>query len=943
MVLALSASTFARNTEEKVENVTEARTLTTPIDLIITNSNNAVTGTIDIANENAAVIFANVNPQTVINKYLSKITINGAAATANSNCRVAIYRHGAMVLPHGRSFAALTVYTDKDFQGESRTFSPGARQVLTGKWNNAIQSIKLKRGYMATLANHADGTGYSHCYIADREDIEINLRAEQAGRTTMLRVFKWNYPSKKGCCDAREAWMMDNCKATWYYDWGAGTTQRTNHEYVPQRHHEAGESNGQGWKGAWESWSQINAGDETCTHVLGQNEPDNTSGAGEVYTYVSKIPDNPREKCSNYTLTSVAKEFLYSGKRIGTFACCNPSTGWVKEYVDYCRENNIRVDFVATHYYIGGQSPQGCIDRLWQLHNVTGLPVWATEWNNGANWSGEGGFSTDAGWYQWGTGNDNAKNGEWLRDVLRRADKPENTNWLERLAVYNAVEGRREIFTNGQITAGGKIWGEYESSLAYDSEAGSINYFMPWTHHAPKDLEATYNKNKATVKLTWNNPNSDITEFAVIERKEGSKWVPVDTLPLNDNEAMEHTIDVSTLEPGLHELRINNNDLDGKKRQSNTTTFTISAAYAVGAVQFGQLKLGNTDIVSTDLTGYDAAPNVIMGLVSNVNTGNGITNQVTTVTTKSFGFRLYPWALKEPASIAKAETVDYLVLPDDTIIHLPGNMMLISAKTPTNIKGDVVTVNFPEPFPAGVTPVVVAQQMTSVKSYAPVTVQISNVTNTGFDIKLVRQEAATGTFAAQKVMYYACTPGECSIGGGKMLTVCRNDNKPVGGTARLLVPFINAQGEELTLTEPYVIAAPQTNNFAATTVMRQASLSKDESGFVVGGNYRRQVDPTTTCKDANTAAASGDLLGFFIISNDPDGTSEDAPIITAIHDVINQAKAFAVSVSRGVIQCDKPGVSAYNAAGQRVTVGKRVPAGVYVVTDGRSTQKVVVK
>ena len=435
MLLALSATAWGRNEEERVTKVSEERSLITPVDLVITDKEEALTGSIDIANENAAVIFANANPTTVIDKYLSRITIHGEAAKHNENCRVAIYGHGSIVLPHGRTFAALTVYTEKGIRGESRTFSPGGRQVLSGTWNNSIQSIRLKRGYMATLANHADGTGYSHCYIADSEDIEIDLRKEQAGRTTMLRVFKWNWPTKKGCSDARDENMMNTCKATWYYDWGAGRTQRTNHEYVPQRHHEAGESNGQGWKGAWESWDNINAGDETCTHVLGQNEPDNTSGAGEVYTYVTKIPDNPREKHAASTLADHAKEFLYSGKRVGTFACCNPNTGWVKEYVDYCRENNIRIDFVATHYYIGGQSPQGCIDRLWSLYNATGLPVWVTEWNNGANWSGESGFSTDAGWYTWGTGNDNAKNGEWLRDVLRRADKPENTKWLERLAV----------------------------------------------------------------------------------------------------------------------------------------------------------------------------------------------------------------------------------------------------------------------------------------------------------------------------------------------------------------------------------------------------------------------------------------------------------------------------------------------------------------------------
>ncbi len=945
LALALAVSASAKNDIETVSSITETRSLITPIDLCITDADNALSAKLDIANEDAAVIFANVNPQNVINKYLSKITINGKAAVNNSNCRVAIYSHGAIVLPHSKTYPALTVYLEPDFKGESRTYSAGSRQVLNGQWNNSIQSFTLKRGYMATLANHADGTGYSHCYIADREDLHINLRKEQAGRTSMLRVFKWSWVTKKGCSDARDGNMMNECKATWYYDWGAGHNSRTNHEYVPQRHHEAGNSNGQGWKGAWESWDNINASDETCTHVLGQNEPDNTSGAGEVYTYVTKIPSNPREKCATSTLADHAKEFLYSGKRIGTFACCNPSTGWVKEYVDYCRENNIRVDFVATHYYIGGQSPQGCIDRLWQLHNVTGLPVWATEWNNGANWSGESGFSTDAGWYQWGTGNDNAKNGEWLRDVLRRADLPQNTNWLERLAVYNAVEGRREIYTNGRITDGGKIWGAYESGLAYDSEAGSINYFMPWTHHAPENLSVTYDKKKQTAKFTWTNRNSDMTEFAVLEKKNGTKWEEVQQLPMNDSEAMELTLDVSMLEPALHEYRITNHDVDGKKRTtSKSATFTIATATAAGLLQFGQLKIADPEYVTTDLMPSEEAPYVVMGLVSNKNTANGITNQLASVSKTSFKFRLLPWQLNTPVAFSNAETVDYMALPADTVYHLPQGVMLISAKTATNIKGDVVTVEFPEAFPEGCVPVVVAQQSTTVASNPPVSVRVSNVTNKGFDVQLVRQEGLTTTFASQKVSYFACTPCQLPIGGGKLLSVARNDQTPIGGAARVSVDLLGPDGQPMALQNPIIVAAPQTNNYAATNILRQHTTQKDDNGAVTGLSIRRQIDPTTKCKDANSAAANGDLLGYFIISDDPNGSATDEPLITAIRTPrAATANRLIVSVSQGMISCNSPRAKVYNAAGQPVSFEHRLPAGIYVVTDGLQTRKVIVK
>lgn len=761
----------------------------------------------------------------------------------------------------------------------------------------------------------------------------------------MLRVFKWNWPSKKGCSDARDENMMNTCKATWYYDWGAGRTQRTNHEYVPQRHHEAGNSNGQGWKGAWESWDNINAGDETCTHVLGQNEPDNTSGAGEVYTYVTKIPTNPRENCATSTLADHAKEFLYSGKRIGTFACCNPNTGWVSEYVNYCRENNIRIDFVATHYYIGGQSPQGCIDRLWALYNATKLPVWVTEWNNGANWSGESGFSTDAGWYQWGTGNDNAKNGEWLRDVLRRADKPENRNWLERLAVYNAVEGRREIFTNGQITAGGKIWGEYESDYAYNSETGSINYFMPWTHHAPKDLSATYNKRNGTVKLTWNNPNSDITDFAVIEVKEGGKWVPLDTIPLDDREAMEVTIDASSYGLGLHEFRITNNDLDQKKRSSNTATFTISAASSVGLVQFGQLNLGTTDATTTDLEEYNAIPYIVTGMISNQNSKNGITNHLVSASKSSFKFRFYPWQLDAPVAFEKPETADYIVLPKDTVIHLNENMMLMS-QSAGKIKDELTHVTFPEAFPVGVTPIVVAQAVYSSTTNPPVNAKVCNVTHEGFDVKLARQEGVTKTFASQTVNYFACSPGQASIGGGKLLSAGIDNETAVYGSSTRKVTFYGANQEELHLVNPIIVAGAQTDNYPATSVFRMTAAGTsnlDEEGNLTSRNVKRQMDGTATSAPKEEKA-KGDFIGYLIISDDPNGSAEDAPVITAISDVMNASpKGFSVSTEGGMISCDAQQAEAYNAAGQKVNLNQKVPAGIYVVKSGKKSVKVRVK
>ena len=934
------------NDVETVSSVTSDRTLSTPIDLTITAETNALTATIDIANDDAAVVFENLTPTDVINTYLSKILINGAAAANGTNCRVAIYRHGTMILPHGKSYAALTVFTDADFGGESRTFAQGARQASLGKFNNNIRSFKLKRGYMATFANHTDGTGYSHCYIADREDLELNLPATMAGRISMLRVFVWNWVSKKGCSDSRDESMMNTAHATWYYDWGAGRTSRTNHEYVPQRHNEGGNTNGSDqkpsyWKGAWESWANINASDETCTHVLGQNEPDNTSGQDEVYTYVTTIPDNPREHYSPTTLVSVAKEFLYSGKRIGTFACCNPNTGWVSEYVNYCRENNIRIDFVATHYYIGGQSPASCISQLKSLYNATGLPVWATEWNNGANWTSESGFNTDSeGWYTWGSGNDQYKNGVWLRDVLKRAD---SEPWLERLAVYNAVQSKRQITEGNSLTDGGKVWGSHLSTFAYDSKNGGINYFMPWTHHNPTDFDVTYDTKKKTATFTWKNPDTDMADSTVIEYKNGTKWVQVAVLPMSEEEERTYTMDVSEFEPAMYTFRLTNYDYDkNTRRASENPSITIAASNVIGSLQYGQLKIADTDAVVTDIEEQPRSPYVVMGMVTLKNSANGITNHLIKMNRNSFTFRFNPWQLPTPVAFKNAETANYIVLPADTIWQLSDDMMLISQKA-GKVKNEV-QVTFPKAFPEGVTPVVIAQQYSSSLSYAPVTVKVYDVTNTGFKAILVRQEGVTSAFNSQDVVYFAASPGQIPIGAGKLLTVGRDTQVPIGGSTRHQVFFKNEAGEDMHFVNPYIVAASQTNNYGKASVLRQYSVSSDDEG-VYAAYIRRQTDATnTTVTDADLASLNGDHIGWFIISDDPNGSGDEAPIIvpTGIENV-DLGRGFNVSIEGRAIYAEGKGLKAYTLNGIRVSFGKLLSPGIYIVTDGRRSMKVQVR
>lgn len=884
-LLALSIAAHAQNPVKTVTQVTQAEEITEAIDFTIQGTDPfASLATIDIQNPDAAVVFADIRPSDVIGKYLNKITVNGIKLENNVNCRVSIYRHGSIVMPHsdtsnadGSSFYPVTFFSDDNCTEEIGSYNGDARRT-TGPWVDNARSFTLKRGYMCTVANDAAGTGYSHCYIANTKDLKITLRKQLAGKLGFFRIFRWQWPAKKGTCDVGP----EEFNATWHYNWGAGTSSGTNYEYVPQRHHESGESNGQGWKGAWPSWNEINASNGTCTHVLGQNEPDNTSGSGEVYTYVTSVPENHREKCSSYPLIDVAKDFLYSGKRIGTFACCNPSTGWVSDYVNWCRQNNIRIDFVATHYYIGGQSPQGCIDRLWSLYNATGLPVWATEWNNGANWTTEGGFSTDAGWYSWGSGNDSKKNGEWLTDVLKRADRPEN-HWLERLACYNAVEAKREIKTNGQISEGGKLYRDYNSTFAYDD---ANEYFMPWTYKAPHDLEIDINKTSKRVTLKWQHDNSKQSDSIFIQRKvaEGSNaWETVHSLGMLANGT--HTATYQDTEAlllsdmsGVVSYRIADYDSDGKIRYSNDVSVTLGSAQGNETIQYGKLTITNLNPVNVDFANaFEDIPSVFMGPVSNANTDLYPGNLLTSIAKAKFSYQILPWQTSKSTTFAKNEETSFMSM-------LPGNYKFGGLDCEVGVVKanmvDTIEVAFQQAFPEGITPVVLTELRNPSLKASPIIIKLKDITNTGFKcILMYEDKVGQKSRVNQNVSYLAVTPGfdyispeeGIAIGAGRV-------NQQIYGTTNRTVYFtINSDGETadtLKLANPKIFTNLQTNNYdAAAIVRKQGDVTiKDANGTTLtyGIRLKRITDSSrTTTPDGtklNTTNMKDDI-GWVVIAN----------------------------------------------------------------------------
>ncbi len=637
-----STLSVSNNTESTVSSISSTLTLTTPIDLIITGDAPTVTASINISNNSAVVIFRDVKPTDVINKYLSRITVNGETATNGTNCRVEIYRHGSIVLPYGNSCNPLTVYSGTALSGDAKSdFEINTYYKNLKSWDNTIQSFTLKRGYMVTMANHSDGTGYSHCFIANDGDITVTLPKDMRRSVSFLRIFTWRWPSKKGYAGLSET-PMSLMNVTWFYNWNSESYSYKNYDYVPQRHHETGYTSSNVYKWRWPEWSDIN--NKTSAHVLGTNEPDNTGGS-EVYMAVS-------------ALITHHKEYLESGMRIGTFACCNPNTSWVSDYVSQCEALNYRVDFVATHYYIGGQSPASCINSLKALYDATNLPVWVTEWNNGANWTSETGFTTDSlGYYTWGEGNDFIHNGTWLKDVLKRADQ---TTWLERLAVYNNVEQKRYVHWISDdywTTDAGNIYGAYRSDFAYDA---TTDVWMNWQDQGSPTGLSGGTTTDGNIQLIWTNPNGDwVKDIYIQEKQSNGNWNSIYTVPDIIDSNSRTAEFASSLSTGQKIFRIKNSNPDGTIQYSEE--FTLDTTLPNGLLKLTSIPSNyedyyyqfyssdaTTDLcwtlananLSADYTNYVGTAKTNWTGASGTTTGNGI-SLVELYNSSSAGTKMY--------------------------------------------------------------------------------------------------------------------------------------------------------------------------------------------------------------------------------------------------------------------------------------------------------------
>ncbi len=407
-------------------------TLTGRAELRLTGTGDPMPGCVVHLNSPEAWLkFTSVLPSVVASTYLSRVRVNGAPAVRNENVRVVAYAMGAVVIPQAADVAPLEIFDGRYFTGKSKLLTPytAYNAASLGTLSAAIGSFKLKRGFTATLAANENGTGASRNYVAQDGDLEVGLLPAALENTTkFIRVFPWRWTAKKGVAGNQPAGPM---KAPWWYNWSLDQNSSLDREYVAIRQN-------RWWPGLGENWEA-----RGINHLLGFNEPDHTDQAN--MTVAEAISTWP--------------ELLGTGLRVGSPAPSDGGLSWLYSFMDQASAASLRVDYVAVHYYRSywnAGDPAGAATQFYNflkgIHDRVDKPIWITEWNNGANWTGD----PDPTF---------AQQDATVGKIIEMLD---NTPFVERYAIYNWVEDvRRVVWDDNWPTDAGFTYRDKVSPLAY--------------------------------------------------------------------------------------------------------------------------------------------------------------------------------------------------------------------------------------------------------------------------------------------------------------------------------------------------------------------------------------------------------------------------------------------------------------------------------------------
>ena len=864
----------ATNTKTTVTQVTTAVNLTADEDYVITGTTPfATAGSIDIKNlEHGAVIISAIKPSNVIRNWLSYVKINGVQAADGDNCQVKMYGKGTVIFPYDKDFAPLTCYTEKDFAGEScNTYTEGSSggfmKTLTAvSLNNKIRSFKLKRGYMVTFALGTGGWGYSRCFIAHDEDLEMNMPENMDARVSSYRLFKWYYSRKAGLASNGNAAANDALNSTWCYDWGQGNASLLpDQEWVPNHIYED-----------WPSAATCGGVTQSC-HMKTNNEPGNSSD------------DHPQDVA---TVLGNWQNLMRTGMRLCSESSHDGSMNHLKAFIDSIDARGWRCDILDLHCYWSGNFGS----LAWYSSNYgNGRPIWISEWIWGASWNHNGAFGSDV------------TDAQILNETKNILNTLNSTAIVERYAYWNS-ESKAHIYENGSLTELGRYYASMDDGIGFRK---SNEYVPKVVYTSPTDLTGTYNKTKGTYTMTWNDTNGDMLDSMVVECKlpGATKFTWCANVALKDCNAatVAYTYTDAPTTAGAYYYRVAAYPIGSRTpKYSGEVSVSVTESFGNTEVQYGKVNVTNTDAITTNFTEtLEATPAVFMGILTNNNSSLYPSNLLTSVGTKKFSYQVQPWQAQgsSASNMTKSDEAAFLALPEGNYKY--GDL---DCEVGTASLTNEVEVSFKQAFPEGVVPVVLVElRNPTIKTY-PYSLNIVEVTNTGFKVQCQYESSIAASHdirLAVTMCYLAITPGVGSLisefqssevlseeivsqtpvthDGEDCIEVVADqkirdtysnvviaagigENNMWGRSARACT-FMDGD-KPLYFVNPKVFGKCQSSNYSGATILRLTSYVKetDEAseykGYVHGVQVKRLVDSSNS---AAHTEAYGDPMGYVVI------------------------------------------------------------------------------
>ena len=563
MLFAAQGNIMAANTKTTITQVTTTVTLSDDVDYIITgDAPFAGDGLINITNtEHAVLILQNIKPSKA-SSWLKYIQIN------NSNCQIKFYNYGCIILPYagGDNFKPLTVYSEKNFEGESCNdfgleHSDGYMNTLTdAKLNNRIRSFKLKRGYMVTFSLKAGGRGYSRCFIAADKDLEMaSLPALMDNSISSYRVFKWYDAGKKQLANDLNTTTMAALDVQSSYTWSEGHNMAPDYECVPNHIYEDYPSSRAIGKATWSPHSKNN------------NEPRNTSD------------DHPQDL---NTILNNWENMMRTGMRLCSPASWDGSdywnaTGFLAEFLDSIDARGWRCDIIDLHCYWA----EGSFGNMHYWSDKYKRPIWISEWCWGASWNHNGAFADGVTQSQ-------------VKGVLERiCTNLNNWDYVERYYYWNGEAPISRLYDGG-LTPAGEYYAAMKAPMAYNGKYD----FVPKTpkQYAPSNFSVEYDNKKGLAVLKWDDKNGEMNSSMSIMRKAGSgkAWEVLCNVAIQED-AASYTFTDSAAMIG-YQYQIVVKDANNQDRKSTTLMATSDELQTGDAIEIdGQTRyLGGNIMVN---------------------------------------------------------------------------------------------------------------------------------------------------------------------------------------------------------------------------------------------------------------------------------------------------------------------------------------------------------